>query len=425
MALFPHFPPPLLHFPPQTQQTFDTNFTQVGARNWTAFGCRGFKWLQTALTVDAEFKLYMGMLTARAAVLRNFKEDLVPEEFPLPGELEAGAALIRTEMAGICGTDVHLWRGELPIKLPVILGHETVGRIERLGIGLEKDWSGEALSVGDRVTWTSTISCGRCFYCAEKKQPTRCPARRAYGIGYQCDQAPHFLGGYAEFHYLRPGSNIFKIPSELATESVIGAGCALITAIHGVERTGIEWQDLVVVQGAGPVGIAALAVAKSAGAAKVIVVGGPAHRLDLAKKFGADEVISLDEYANPQARIERVRELTRGYGADVVLECVGIPSAVVEGMEMNRDGGKYLVLGQYCDSGPVMFNPHVITRKQLQVYGSWSSEPRHMKAALEFLRARPGFPFREMVTHRFGLAEANRALETTARWEAAKSVIVP
>jgi threonine dehydrogenase-like Zn-dependent dehydrogenase len=163
----------------------------------------------------------------------------------------------------------------------------------------------------------------------------------------------------------------------------------------------------------------------SAGAAKVIVVGGPAHRLELAKKFGADEVISIDEYANAQARIDRVRELTRGYGADVVLEYVGIPSAVVEGMEMNRDGGKYLVLGHYCDSGPVMFNPHVITRKQLQVYGSWSSEPRHMKAALEFLRGRPEFPFKEMVTHRFGLADANRALETTARWEAAKSAIVP
>jgi threonine dehydrogenase-like Zn-dependent dehydrogenase len=329
-------------------------------------------------------------------------------------------------MAGICGTDVHLWKGELKINLPVILGHETVGIIEELGPGLERDWNSRPLAVGDRVTWTSTISCGKCFYCAEKKQPTRCPQRRAYGIGHRCDAAPHFLGGYAELHYLKPGSNIFRIPEDLSTESVIGAGCALITAIHGVERTGIDWQDIVVVQGAGPVGISALAVAKSAGASKVIVVGAPAARLDMARRFGADATINLDEVKSPELRIQAVRDLANGYGADVVLECVGHPSAVVEGMEMCRDGGKYLVLGHYCDAGPISFNPHVITRKQLQVFGSWSSEPRHMKAALEFLRThKREFPFETMVTHRFPLERANEALETTAKWISAKSVIEP
>lgn len=317
----------------------------------------------------------------KAAVLEAFKAPLQFRDYPLPPTLEPGAALVRTEMAGICGTDVHLWKGELPIQLPVILGHETVGIIEQLGAELTQDWSGEPLRVGDRVTWTSTTSCGKCYYCAEKRQPTRCPQRRAYGIGYRSDQPPHFLGGYAEFHYLRPSANIFRIPNDLPTESVIGAGCALITAIHGVERTGIEWQDTVVVQGAGPVGIAALAVAKSAGASKVIVIGGPAHRLEMARRFGADATISLDEVKTPEARLKAVRDLTRGYGADVVLECVGIPTAVPEGMEMCRDGGKYLVLGHYCNAGPVEWNPHVITRKQLQVSGSWSSEPRHMRAA--------------------------------------------
>ena len=95
-------------------------------------------------------------------------------------------------------------------------------------------------------------------------------------------------------------------------------------------------------------------------------------------------------------------------------------------MEMCRDGGKYLVLGHYCDAGPIMWNPHVITRKQLQVFGSWSSEPQHMKAALEFLRThKEKFPFDTMVTHRFPLEKANEALETTAKWISAKSVIVP
>jgi threonine dehydrogenase-like Zn-dependent dehydrogenase len=366
------------------------------------------------------------MRTAQAAVLDQFKAPLVAREFPLPEKVEAGAALVRTEMAGICGTDVHLWKGELPIKLPIILGHETVGHIVELGVGLERDWTGQPLYVGDRVTWNSTVSCGQCYYCAVKRQPTRCPQRRAYGIGYRCDETPHFLGGYAEFHYLRPRATIFKLPEDLPTESVIGAGCALITAIHGVERTGIEWQDTVVVQGAGPVGIAALAVAKSAGASRVILIGGPKARLETARRFGADEIIDLDQVREPAARLDAVRQLTGGYGADVVLECVGHPSAIGEGMEMCRDGGKYLVLGHYCDAGPVLWNPHVITRKQLQVFGSWSSEPRHLKAAIDFLRAnQERFPFAQMVSHRFTLAQANEALQTTARWEALKSVIVP
>jgi threonine dehydrogenase-like Zn-dependent dehydrogenase len=368
----------------------------------------------------------MGTVLAKASVLESFKAPLALREYPLLSRVEPGAALVRTEMAGICGTDVHLWKGELPISLPVILGHETVGRLEQLGDGLEKDWAGQPLKIGDRVTWNSAISCGTCYYCAEKRQPTRCPHRRAYGIGYQSTQPPHFWGGYAQFHYLRPRTTIFKLPDDLPTEAVIGAGCALITAIHGVERTGIAWRDNVVVQGAGPVGLSALAVAKSAGAAKVIVIGGPKHRLHMAKRFGADHVIDLDELKDPAARVKAVRDLTGGYGADAVLECVGHPSAIGEGMEMCRDGGKYLVLGHYCDAGTVAFNPHIITRKQLQVFGSWSSEPRHLKAAIEFLRTTQSqFPFAEMVTHRFPLEQANEALNTTANWQSAKSVIVP
>jgi L-iditol 2-dehydrogenase len=359
-------------------------------------------------------------------VLAQFESPLEPRDYPLPSRLEPGAALVRTEMAGICGTDVHIWQGQMPVSLPIILGHETVGRIEQLGEGLGQDWAGQPLAPGDRITWNSTTSCGRCFYCAEKRQPTRCPERRAYGIGYRCDQPPHLLGGYAQFHYLRPRTHLFRIPDDLPTAAVIGAGCALITAIHGLERTGVGWQDKVVVQGAGPVGIAALAVAKSAGAAQLIVVGGPQLRLEAAQRFGADHTLNIDEVSNPAERIAAVRSLTGGYGADVVVECVGRPGAVVEGLEMCRDGAKYLVLGHYCDAGTVALNPHVITRKQLQVSGSWSSEPRHLKAALEFLRRNlQQFPFAELVSHRFGLAQANEALAATRKWESLKSVIVP
>ena len=186
------------------------------------------------------------------------------------------------------------------------------------------------------------------------------------------------------------------------------------------------WRDNVVVQGTGPVGIAALAVLKNGGAARVIVIGGPKQRLEMARRFGADHVIDIDEVRESAARIDTVRQLTGGHGADVIVECVGNPAVVTEGMEMCRDGGKYLVLGHYCDSGTIPLNPHVITRKQLQVFGSWSSEPRHLESALGFLRANQArFPFASMVTHRFPLERAEEALMTTARWQSAKSVIVP
>ena len=366
------------------------------------------------------------MTTARASVLEHFKTSLALRSFPLPVQLEAGAVLIRTEMAGVCGTDVHLWKGELPIALPLILGHETVGCIEALGDGVEKDWSGQPLAVGDRVTWHPGLSCGACYYCAEKGVPTRCVNRRAYGVSQPCGAAPHFYGGYAEFHCLKPRSTIFKLPDDLPTASVIGAGCALNTAIHGVERTGLAWRDTVVVQGAGPVGLSALAVAKTSGAGRVIVIGAPKNRLEMARRFGADHVIDIDEVRLPAGRIAAVRELTGGFGADAVLECVGIPSAVVEGMEMCRDGGKYLILGHYCDAGTVAWNPHLVTRKQLTVLGSWSSEPRHMKTALAFLSAtQKQFPFAEMVSHRFSLEQTNEALAASASGQSTKSVIMP
>ncbi|HTH37340.1 MAG TPA: zinc-binding dehydrogenase, partial [Pyrinomonadaceae bacterium] len=322
-------------------------------------------------------------------------------------------------------TDVHLWKGQLPIPCPIILGHETVGVIEKLGDGLETDWKGQTLRVGDRVTWSAGMSCGACHFCAVLRQRTRCLNRSAYGISFTSDEPPHFSGGYAEYMYLQPGTAIFKI-TDISNEAVIGAGCALVTAIHGLERMRIGWGDSVVIQGSGPVGLAALAVAKSSGARKTIVIGGPSARLDLAKTFGADHAIDIDEFSEPAARLDEVRLHTAGYGADAVIECVGSPNVVAEGFEMCRDGGKYLVLGHYGDAGTAPLNPHIITRKQLTVYGSWASEPRHMGLAIEFLRGQiERFPFDRMVSHRFPLDGTFEAIRTTERWAASKSVVIP
>jgi threonine dehydrogenase-like Zn-dependent dehydrogenase len=358
--------------------------------------------------------------------LARYNEALELREFPLDETLQTGEALVRVEMAGICGTDVHLWKGELPIPIPVILGHETVGRIEKLGEGLEKDWSGNPLAVGDRITWASSITCGECVYCRSKRVPTRCLNRKAYGISYCCEDAPHLRGGYAEWILMRKGSAIFKIPDAVSTEALVGAGCALNTALQGVERIGISAGESVVIQGAGPVGLAALAVALEHGAWPVVVVGGPEHRLEQALAMGATAVVSLDRFPTEEARRQEVQRVVGPFGADVVIECVGHPKAVPEGLELPRDGGRYLVLGQYANAGNVEINPHIITRKQLDVKGSWAFEPRHVKAAIDMLGRRQWGPlFAQQVTHRFRLEEADKALQTVRRLEAGKAVILP
>ena len=367
------------------------------------------------------------MSGVRAAVLEAFEKPLEIRTYPEPNELAPGEALISVEIAGICGTDVHLWLGQLAIPLPNIMGHESAGRIERLGAGVERDWRGEPLAIGDRVTWASSIACGECFYCRVKRQPTRCLTRKAYGISYRASDAPHLRGGYAEKILLRAGSAIFRIPDTVPSEALIGAGCALTTTIHASERAPLEWGETVVVQGTGPVGLAAIAVARVAGAGKIVAIGGPKLRLGLAREFGANVLIDIAELPGIEARRDAVFEAVGPYGADQVIECVGHPDAVNEGILLCRDGGQFVVLGQYADAGNISFNPHTITRKQLRVIGSWGFEPRHVDRAIRLLERDAGLreKFARGITHRFPLARADEALQTARNLTGGKTVILP
>lgn len=363
---------------------------------------------------------------ASAAVMTNFQSAIEVQRFPLPAELRPGEWLIEVELAGVCGTDVHLHKGELKVPLPLVLGHETVGRVAAMGAGEQRDWRGTAVHVGDRVSFTVGRTCGQCRYCRVYKLPSRCLNRAAYGVTTPCSQPPHFLGGYAQYHFLHADTAVFRLADDLPSEAVVGAGCALVTAVHGFEKLQMQWAESCVIQGAGPVGLAALAVAKEAGARPLIVIGGPRDRLERCKRFRADLTIDIDEVRDPAARRKIVLEHTHGLGADVVVECVGIPSAVAEGWELCRDGAKYLVLGQYCDAGPTLLNPHLIVKKELTILGTYGSEPHHWNTALEFLRTRrERYPFHELITHRFGLGQVNEALGAVARWETGKAVILP
>lgn len=364
---------------------------------------------------------------ARGVVLRAFDEPVALEEAPVP-DPEPGALLARIEMGGVCGTDVHLHHGNLPIPLPVILGHEGVGRVEKLGEGVTTDFNGEPLQIGDAIAWASSIPCGRCYWCVVEKERTLCENRKVYGINQRFDEWPRFSGGWAEVIYLQPGSAVFKLPPGVTAEQAISLGCAGPTAIHGVlDVVGVTFGETVVVQGSGPVGLAAAMYAQLSGAARTIVVGGPANRLELAKEIGVGDVhIDIFAVTDPAERQRLVMaETPGGRGADVVLECAGVPSAVPESFEYARRNARVLVLGQYTDRGTTPINPHVITRKQLQVYGSWAFAEAHYGryvATLPQLVAR--FDLAKLVA-RYPLTEANAAMADMAAGTVMKAVLTP
>lgn len=363
--------------------------------------------------------------TARGAVLHAFNQPLTIEEAPVL-DPEPGALVARIEYGGICGTDVHLHHGNLPIPTPVILGHEAVGRVWKLGAGVTTDFNGEPLREGDAIAWASSIPCGHCYWCVVEHERTLCETRKIYGINQRFDQAPRLSGGWAEAIYLQPGSAIFKLPAGITPEQAIALGCAGPTTVHGVlETVRIGVGNTVVVQGSGPVGLAAAMYAHLSGAARVILVGGPANRLALAREIGVGDT-HLDIFAvtDQAERIETVlAETPHGRGADVVLECTGVPTAVAEGFEYTRRNGQYLVLGQYTDRGTTPINPHVITRKQLKVYGSWAfAEPHYSRyvQTLPLLAAR--FDLTRLVTP-YPLDAANQALADMASGSVMKAVL--
>ena len=369
----------------------------------------------------------MAAMVSRGVVLRAFGEPLVVETAEVPAP-QPGALVARVEMAGVCGTDVHLHHGNLPIPTPVILGHEAVGRVVRLGDGVTSDFTGVPLHEGDAIAWASSIPCGRCHWCVVEGERTLCETRRVYGINQRFDEWPHLSGGWADAVYLQPGTAVFKLPVGTPPERAIALGCAGPTAVHGVlDVIGVRAGETVVVQGSGPVGIAAAMYAHLSGAAKVIVVGGPASRLALARELGVGDVhVDLFAVADPAARIALVLgETPGGRGADVVLECAGVPAAVAEGFEMARRNGRYLVLGQYTDRGATPINPHVITRKQLTVAGSWAFAEAHYLRYIQSLpRLADRFDLTRLITP-YPLEDANRALADVAAGAVMKAVLVP
>ncbi|MEJ2548674.1 MAG: zinc-binding dehydrogenase [Gemmatimonadota bacterium] len=276
----------------------------------------------------------MGDMPIRAAVMVAPHQPVEIREIEDP-EIEPGSILLQTVASEVCGTDVHLSHGRLSgVPYPIIPGHVSVGRILETG-GEVRDFAGRTLEPGVLVTFYDVHeTCHACWFCLVAGQPNRCASRRVYGISYSADEGP--LAGFA-----------------------------------AVQRSGMRIGDTVLVLGSGPVGLSTVAMAAIGGAALVINIGDPRDRLDLARRLGADVVLSVSGDA-PAERAARVRELTGGRGVDVVIEVAGQPSAVAEGLDLLRDGGTCVIAGHYTDTGTTPLNPHLdVNRKHADIRGQW------------------------------------------------------
>jgi len=341
---------------------------------------------------------------------------------PVP---EPGSVVLDTVASEVCGTDVHLHHGRLAgVPYPIIPGHVSVGRIASVH-GVTHDATGTPLAPGDLATFYDVHeTCHRCWFCLVARQPNRCPHRRVYGITYSA--ADGLLGGWAEQIYLKPGVHTFRLPEGLSADQVIGGGCGLFTGFAAVDRADIRMGDVVVVQGSGPVGLAAAAFAGLSGAAAVLTIGDPDARLDLARTLGADAVFSVSGTSAAQ-REASVRAATGGRGADVVIEASGNPRAVEEGLALVRDAGRYVIAGHYTDAGTATINPHLdINRKHLDIRGQWGTDFGHVVRALFLLaRHRDRLPFDRVIGGRYPLERAGDALRDVETLSVTKAVIVP
>src|SRR5437773_624194 len=358
------------------------------------------------------------MNDCRAAVITAHNQPLEIQRVSVP-DLEPGALLVRIAASTLCGTDVHRWHGPLGDgdSLPIITGHEPCGYVEEIN-GERTDILGHRVKRGDRIVW-SYVACGSCYYCSVALQPCICPGRASWGHN-RSDRFPYLLGSCAEYMYVPPPCLIIKVPEEVSSASAAASACAYRTVMHGFERLGaIKSNEIVVIQGSGPLGNFATAVARDHGAKQVFTIGAPANRLAVAKRMGADDVLDIEDTADAAERIKWVQQHTDGRGADVVIQ-VANSQAVPEGLAMVRRGGRYVNIGV----GGTASIPVERLPQEGTIHTIASGEPRHWLQAIDFLASRKNtFPFEEMITASYSLEQVNEALQAMASYRVVKAVI--
>lgn len=361
--------------------------------------------------------------TGRAVVYDEPNTPFVMREYPVR-DVKTDEVLVRITMATICRSDIHSYHGLRPNPCPGILGHEIIGVIDQIGAAIDKDMRGSPLAVGDRVTWTEYFHDGGSYFRDVQDMPQKSPGVRKYGHDLVEDD-PHFIGGFADYCYILPGTGILKLPDEITDEEATPLNCGAATMMSVTEAAAIEMGDTVVVQGLGLLGLYGCAIAKARGARRVIGLDTVPDRLETAKKFGADETIDVSALSE-DALVNAIHALCQPSGADVVIEVCGVGDVVPAGIRMLRVGGRYVLGGMVNPGSNFTIDGNDIVRKWITLKGIHNYHPRHLIQALDFVMAnRDRFPFRDIVDSKFSLEQLDEAFARAADRSVLRAAIVP
>jgi len=369
---------------------------------------------------------------------------MVIHELPRP-KLEEGAAIGRMLYSGICGTDKHSYKGEssqyagtanaFEIPYNIIPGHENAFVIEEISAEGAKnlEFDGQILKPGDKVVMCCDVVCGNCWYCKNIASYPWCDNMQfTYGTKRPITYSKGLYGGFAEYIYVEPGTRLFKIPEGLPDDVASMAEVMAITysldkakEFNSFSMEGFNFNDPIVIQGMGPLGITHLMKARQLGAGKIIVTDISDYKLNLAKEFGADITLNVGK-TTEEERIEIVKQETNGRGPSIVLECVGHPSVVNEGLHMLRKSGMYIVLGHFVDAGNASINIHEICAKSLRIVGMYNHSHNCYRDTMEMmLRTLDDVPWHKFFSHVFPLDQADEAMKVSMTEESMKVLINP
>lgn len=324
-------------------------------------------------------------------------------EFPFP-TIGDDDGLLRMELAGVCGSDILHWGGHSAVSrnLPAILGHEIVGRVEKIGRCAGQRWG---VDVGDRVIVEASFGCGLCDLCLRGSYQM-CAAGQGYGGRISASVTPHLWGAYGQHLYLPPRARVHRVGDAITPEVGVVIGAVLANGVRWVQTIGgAGIGDTVVVFGPGPQGLAAVTAAHAAGAAEIIVVGlaGDKARLAFARDCGATRTLTFDQHT-----VDAVNNLTGGRLADVVIDVTGSANSPAVAAETVRPLGTFVMAGSTA-AASVKLPWNELVRKEVRAQGVNSHDQPAVRAAIA-LAASGRYPLDRMVTHRFPLTAAGDAL---------------
>ncbi len=337
----------------------------------------------------------------RVAMYYN-NDDVRLEQMPTP-KIGPGELLVRIEASGICGSDVMFWYRK--DKVPLVLGHEIAGVVVEAGEGVER------YKVGDRISASHHVPCNTCHYC-RRGHHTVCDTLRRTNFD---------PGGFAEFVRL-PAINVdrgvYPIPDGVSFEEATFTE-PLACVLRGLRMARMQPSDSVLVIGSGISGILYIALARALGAGRIAATDLVDYRLDMAKRFGAEHVFKADEYT-PDA----LRDVNDGRLADLVVVCTGATGAVKQALESVERGGTIML---FAPTDPGVEIPIRIAdlfwKNDITITTSYAGSPADHMAAMELIRTRR-VPVAEMITHRFGLADAGKGFKLVAEAKESLKVII-